>query len=70
MGVHGWCFMGNHVHLLLQEGKEELAVTMKRIGVSYAWYYNLKYKSTGHLFQDRYKSENIESDENLLAVIR
>lgn len=70
MGVYGWCLMGNHVHLLLHEGIEELAVTMKRIGVSYACYYNSKYKTTGHLFQDRYKSEKIESDEYLLTAIR
>ena len=68
--VYGWCLMENHIHLLLHEGKEDLAVTMKRIGVSYAWFYNWKYKTTGHLFQDRYKSEKIESDEYLLAVIR
>ena len=43
---------------------------MKRIGVSFVWYYNWKYKTTGHLFQDRYKSEKIESDEYLLTVIR
>lgn len=70
MGVYGWCLMGNHVHLLLHEGIEELAVSMKRLGVSYAGYYNSKYKTTGHLFQDRYKSEKIESDEYLLTVIR
>lgn len=68
--LYAWCLMGNHVHLLLKEGIEDLAVTMKRIGVSYAWYYNKKYKVVGHLFQDRYKSENVESDEYLLAVIR
>ncbi len=68
--VYGWCLMGNHVHLLLQEGKEDLAVTMKRIGVSYVSFYNLKYKTTGHLFQDRYRSENIENDGQLLAVVR
>ncbi len=43
-------------------GKEDLAVTMKRIGVSFAWFYNWKYKTTGHLFQDRYKSEKVEDD--------
>ena len=53
--VYGWCLMGNHVHLLLGEGKEDLSVTMKRIGVSYVWYYNRKYKTTGHLFQDGLK---------------
>lgn len=68
--VYGWSLMGNHVHLLLSEGNEELSVTMKRIGVSFVWYYNWKYKTTGHLYQDRYKSEKIESDEYLLTVIR
>lgn len=68
--VFGWCLMGNHVHLLLGEGIEELSVTMKRIGVSFAWYYNWKYGTTGHLFQDRFRSENVENDQYLLTVIR
>lgn len=68
--VHGWCLMDNHLHLLLAEGKEDLSITMKRIGVSFVWYYNQKYKTTGHLFQDRFKSEKVESDEYLLTVIR
>lgn len=68
--VYGWCLMDNHVHLLLGEGNEELSVTMKRIGVSFVWYYNFKYKTTGHLFQDRFRSENVESNEYLLTVIR
>ncbi|RCX08178.1 REP element-mobilizing transposase RayT [Anaerobacterium chartisolvens] len=68
--VYGWCLMGNHVHLLLGEGKEDISITMKRIGVSYVWFYNWKYKTIGHLFQDRYKSENIEKDEYLMAAVR
>lgn len=68
--VYGWCLMGNHIHLLLKEGEEEIAKTMKRIGVSFVWYYNWKYNATGHLFQGRFKSENIETDEYLMAVIR
>lgn len=68
--VHGWCLMSNHIHLLIEEGKEELATTMKRIGVSFVWYYNFKYRTTGHLFQDRYRSEKVESNEYLMTVIR
>ncbi len=68
--AYGWCLMGNHVHLLIAEGKEEISATMKRIGVSFAWFYNWKYKTVGHLFQDRYKSEKIESDGHLMAVLR
>ena len=29
-----------------------------------------RYARTGHLFQDRYRSEPVESDGNLLATIR
>ena len=68
--VLGWCLMNNHIHLLIEEGKEELAITMKRIGVSFVWYYNCNYSTTGHLFQDRYRSEKVESDEYLMTVIR
>lgn len=68
--VYGWCLMDNHVHLLLGKGNEDLSCTMKRICVSYVWYYNLKYSSSGHLFQDRFRSEIIDSDGYLLRVIR
>ena len=43
---------------------------MKRIGISYAWWYNWKYGRVGHLFQDRFKSESIKDDNQLLSVIR
>ncbi len=68
--VYGWCLMSNHVHLLLREGNEDISITMKRIGVSFVQYYNSKYGTTGHLFQDRFKSENIEKRQSLLNVIR
>ncbi|WP_117168539.1 transposase [Paraliobacillus sediminis] len=70
MSVYAWCLMNNHVHLLLKEGTEELSITMKRIGVAYAYYYNCKYNTIGHLFQDRFKSENVETIRYLLTVIR
>jgi putative transposase len=69
-GLYAWCLMSNHVHLLLKEGEEGLDTTMKRIGVSYASFYNWKYRTTGHLFQDRFKSENVENDQYFLTVVR
>lgn len=62
--------MDNHVHILIREGKEPLSKVMKRIGVSYVYWYNWKYERNGHLFQDRYKSEPVEDDKYLLTVIR
>jgi REP element-mobilizing transposase RayT len=70
MEIYSWCLMSNHVHLLLKEGNEDVSTTMKRIGVSYVSYYNWKYRTTGHLFQDRFKSENIENIRYLLTVVR
>lgn len=68
--LYGYCLMGNHVHLLIHESQDELSVVMKGLGISYAWWYNWKYKRTGHVFQDRYKSECVEDDTYLLTVIR
>ena len=50
--------------MLFRSGK-----TMKRIGVSYSYYFNRKYKRVGHLFQDRYRSEKIETEEHLIACL-
>lgn len=68
--IYAWCFMGNHVHLLIKEGNEDISITMKRIGISYAKYYNWRYITIGHLFQDRFKSENVETTSYLLTVVR
>jgi putative transposase len=68
--VYGYCLMSNHIHLLIHEKSEEIPQIMKRIGTSYAWWYNRKYQRTGHVFQGRYGSECVEDDEYLLTVIR
>ncbi len=49
---------------------EPLENVFKRIGVSYVTYFNRKYKRVGHLFQDRYRSEPVESDAYLLMALR
>jgi len=68
--IYAYCLMGNHVHLLIKEGKEVLSNTMKRIGTSYVCWYNWQYNRKGHLFQDRFKSEAVEDDAYFLTVLR
>lgn len=65
-----YCLMDNHVHLLLQEQDSEISTIMKRINITYASYFNRKYERIGPLFQDRYRSEKIETEPYLLAVTR
>lgn len=68
--IYAYCLMGNHIHILLKEGKDDLAAVLKRIAGSYAYWYNWKYRRSGHLFQDRYKSEPVEDDSYFLTVLR
>jgi len=68
--IYAYCLMDNHVHLLLNEGNDQISRIMQRINVSYAYYFNKKYGRIGHLFQDRFKSEAIEDDAYLAAAVR
>lgn len=68
--ILAYCLMGNHLHLLLKEGKEPLGIVMRRMCGSYVHWYNRKYGRIGYLFQDRYWSEPVEDNKYLLAVIR
>ena len=71
--LYAYCLMGNHVHLLIREGSgedaEPLEIVFKRIGVRYSIYYNRTYNRTGHLFQDRYKSEPCEDMRYFMTLL-
>ena len=68
--IHAYCLMSNHVHLLLETGEEPLGDTLKHITIRYAYWYNQRYQRIGHLFQDRYKSERVETEAYFLTVLR
>lgn len=68
--VYAYCLMGNHIHLLLKEGTEPLEQVFKRLCGKFVYWYNAKYQRTGHLFQDRFKSEPVDTQEYLQTVIR
>ncbi|MCR5119326.1 MAG: transposase [Lachnospiraceae bacterium] len=64
-----YCLMGNHIHLLIKENEERLELILKRIGVRFVRWYNQKYQRSGHLFQDRFKSEVVDDERYLITVI-
>jgi len=68
--LFAYCLMGNHVHLLIKVEQEPLDRIFRRIASKYVFWYNNKYQRVGHLFQDRYKSEPVETDAYLLTSIR
>ena len=68
--LYAYCIMGNHVHLLIKEEQEGLEKVFRRIGSRFVYWYNAKYAREGHLFQDRYKAEAIDSEEYLFTALR
>lgn len=67
--LYGYCLMDNHVHILIGE-TEEIGTSIKRITVGYVQWHNYKYARTGHLFQNRYASEPVETESYLVNVLR
>ncbi|CAN5134158.1 hypothetical protein BH11PAT3_BH11PAT3_2770 [soil metagenome] len=64
-----FCIMPNHFHILLKELKAGgISKYMQRILNSYGKYYNTKYDKSGHVFQGKFRSVHIETNEQLLYL--
>jgi len=68
--LYAYCLMPNHIHLLIQEGSEDLGKSFQRIGSRYATWFNKKYQRCGYLFQDRFKSSPVDDNRYFLALLR
>lgn len=68
--VYAYCVMSNHVHLLMHFPNRNISETMKKIEDKFSWWYNKKYDRSGHLFQERFKSEPVEDEKYLATVFR
>lgn len=65
-----YCLMSNHVHLALDNREGVPSRLMRRIGTSYAMRFNRLNDHVGHVFQGRFKSVPVESNEQLLETVR
>ena len=63
-----YCLMPNHVHLLIETPQANLASGMQRLHGLYAREFNDRHGRSGHVFQGRYGSVPVKSDEQLWAV--
>lgn len=68
--LYAYCLMGNHLHLLLQVGDEPLDLIFKRLGDMFVYWYNQKYERSGAIFEGRYKSLPVDSDEYFITVLK
>jgi REP element-mobilizing transposase RayT len=70
MCVHAYCWMTNHVHLLMQVNEVPLGQAMQRIASRYARSVQKRRTTTGHLFERRHRAILIDADSYLLELIR
>ena len=69
--IHAYCLMSNHVHILIEEAAmRDITKIMRKLLTKYAGWFNRKYKRSGSLIANRYKSKPIEANENLISLVR
>lgn len=70
LDIIAYAIMYNHAHLLIHtENINMLAKFMKKVNEDYGRYYNFIKERKGHIFRDRYLSEEITSQRYLLNCI-
>jgi len=66
--IHAYCLMPNHIHLLLETTDKPPGTIIKSIHTRYAMYFNKRYELTGHVFQGRFHSRLIMTNDYFLTV--
>jgi len=67
--IVSYCLIPNHFHLILKQLREGgISEFMKRLSGGYTGYFNYKNKRSGVLFQGKFKSIHIDSNDYLLYL--
>ena len=68
--VHGYELLKDEIRLVVKEGEKGISMTMKPVTTSYARYFNRTHDREGKLFIGRFKSEPLETDEEIEECIK
>ncbi|KKT15092.1 MAG: Transposase [Parcubacteria group bacterium GW2011_GWD1_44_9] len=70
VSIGAWCLMTNHFHLLIrQEVDGGVTKFMRKLGVGYSMFFNIKYQRKGALFGGLFKSKLIGVDDNYMRQL-
>lgn len=73
MRICAYCLMSNHWHLVLWPERDgEMAAFLQKLTITHVrnWQENRRRVGYGHLYQGRYKSFPVESDDHFYQVVR
>lgn len=69
--IIAYCIMNNHVHLLVySEEVQKISKMMQKINTAYAKYYNDCNERVGYVFRDRYLSQPIKTQIQLINCVK
>lgn len=66
--VYSYCLMDNHAHFEVYSNGADISRIMHGINFTYAQYYNYRHGRHGHLFQDRFKSNIVDTERYLISL--
>jgi len=70
VSIGAWCLMTNHFHILVrQEVDGGITKFMRKVGVGYSMFFNIKYERQGALFGGPFKSKCIKTDDNYMRQL-
>jgi putative transposase len=67
--LHAYCLLPNHYHLVVETKRSELTAGMHKLNGRYAQRFNRRHDRVGHVFQNRFGSYVIESEEHFLRAL-
>jgi REP element-mobilizing transposase RayT len=63
--------MTNHFHLLLgPEPGQSVSRILQSLTVAHTWHYHRSQRSSGHVWQGRFKSPVVQDDDHALILLR
>ena len=68
--IHAYCWMTNHIHMLVQIRDTPLGKLILRIASQYARKFQASIATTGHLFERRYHGVLVDAERYLLTLLR
>ena len=68
--VHAFCFMSNHIHLVLEPTEQPLQKGVHAFSFRYAQYLNRRYKRKGYVYQGRFRSICVEDGLYFKRLVR
>jgi putative transposase len=71
VAIGAYCLMTNHFHLLMKEIVEGgISEFMRKVGIAYTMYFNMKNERVGNLFVRPFRSRHVSDDRYFQQVLQ